>query len=277
MNKLITGLLLIAVLFIAACTTQPAANNNQNTENKGNAQNTKPTNEGSAEIIVGNQEIFADVIDISKVVFDKSGFVVIHTVENGKPGAIVGNSEVFTPGTHTNVGVKLPRESWEYHKQLIAMIHYDDGDNTYEYPSSDLPALKEGQVVMVLFSVLNAKDESESEAENDGKLGTAVAGTGITPSVQTEDVKEITMQVSDWEFNPSTIRVKKGQTVKLHISTAEGNHGIAIPDFGISAQLPVGTEKTIEFVADKKGTYSFFCNVFCGSGHKDMKGTLIVE
>ena len=33
----------------------------------------------------------------------------------------------------------------------------------------------------------------------------------------------------------------------------------------------------IEFIADKKGTFTFSCSVPCGSGHLNMKGTLIVE
>jgi cytochrome c oxidase subunit 2 len=54
-------------------------------------------------------------------------------------------------------------------------------------------------------------------------------------------------------------------------------HGFALNQFGISEDLQPGETVTIEFIADESGTYTFFCNVFCGSGHSGMKGTLVVK
>lgn len=39
----------------------------------------------------------------------------------------------------------------------------------------------------------------------------------------------------------------------------------------------MGEENAVEFVADKSGTFPFYCNVFCGGGHKEMQGKLIVK
>ena len=96
-------------------------------------------------------------------------------------------------------------------------------------------------------------------------------------SQPTGQVREITMTAQNWEFIPSVIRVNEGDIVKLTISTIEGSHGLAIPDFGVNQQLNQGETVTVQFTADKKGTFTFFCNVPCGSGHRDMKGQLIVE
>ena len=54
-------------------------------------------------------------------------------------------------------------------------------------------------------------------------------------------------------------------------------HGFAIPEFGINENLAPGKSVDIEFTADMAGSYSFFCSVYCGSGHTSMRGTLIVE
>jgi len=32
-----------------------------------------------------------------------------------------------------------------------------------------------------------------------------------------------------------------------------------------------------EFVADKVGEFNFFCNVYCGEGHSEMGGKLVVR
>lgn len=91
------------------------------------------------------------------------------------------------------------------------------------------------------------------------------------------ETKEFSMIARQWEFDPPVITVNEGDTVRLIIRSVDVTHGIAIPQFGINRQLMAGQTTTIQFVADKAGTYTFFCSVFCGAGHSEMKGTLIVQ
>lgn len=89
--------------------------------------------------------------------------------------------------------------------------------------------------------------------------------------------KEIAIQAKNWEFTPSVITVKQGDSVSLKITSIDVDHGFALPDFGVTANLKPGKTETVVFTADKKGEFTFFCNVFCGAGHKEMKGKLIVQ
>ena len=98
-----------------------------------------------------------------------------------------------------------------------------------------------------------------------------------SPSAAQGSVKEFTMIAKKWAFEPSEIRVSKGDIVKLKIKSVDVEHGFKLPDFGVDANLQPGQEVTVEFTADKAGTFTFSCNVFCGSGHSEMEGTLIVE
>ena len=84
------------------------------------------------------------------------------------------------------------------------------------------------------------------------------------------------MIAKQWEFEPSSITVNKWDTVKLLIESVDISHGIGLPAFGINERLEPGETTEIEFVADKEGTHSFFCNVQCGSGHGSMSGEIIV-
>ena len=92
----------------------------------------------------------------------------------------------------------------------------------------------------------------------------------------TEAVMEISMVAKRFSFEPSTITVKKGTKVKITVSAADVPHGIAIPGYGINAPINPGTPTVVEFVADRAGTFEFYCSVYCGSGHGTMKGSLIV-
>lgn len=97
------------------------------------------------------------------------------------------------------------------------------------------------------------------------------------PAAPSLGVVEIDMTAKKWEFTPSTITVKEGSEVKLNIRSVDVTHGFRIAEFGVSETLSPGKTVTVEFTADKKGTFSFFCTVFCGSGHSGMRGQLVVE
>ena len=90
-------------------------------------------------------------------------------------------------------------------------------------------------------------------------------------------VKEFKIKAFSFGFEPGTITVNKGDTVKLIVESTDVEHGIVIPQFNVNVKAKVGEIATAEFVADKTGAFPFNCNVFCGSGHSDMKGILIVK
>jgi len=109
-----------------------------------------------------------------------------------------------------------------------------------------------------------------------------VYGCGISgAAVSIIETKEFDIVSKSWEFSPDTITVNKGDKVILNIENLDDGsgtgHGITIPNFGVSKSFRKGESVTIEFVANKKGTFPFFCSVYCGSGHGDMKGRLIVK
>ena len=88
---------------------------------------------------------------------------------------------------------------------------------------------------------------------------------------------QITMTAKKYEFSPNVIRVKKGDHVKLVITSLDREHGIKIEGYQIEQKLPKDEPVTIEFTADKAGTFPFKCSKFCGMGHGKMTGQLIVE
>jgi heme/copper-type cytochrome/quinol oxidase subunit 2 len=49
-------------------------------------------------------------------------------------------------------------------------------------------------------------------------------------------------------------------------------HGFAIDEYDIRAYIPPGEKVTVSFIADKLGTFTYYCNVFCGVGHPHMHG-----
>jgi len=85
-------------------------------------------------------------------------------------------------------------------------------------------------------------------------------------AMSTGAVKEFTVvsKKLQWTFEPESISVEQGDTVKLHVINEDDfDHGVAIDAFGISQRLPALGTIDIEFVATKSGEFPFYCSVSC--------------
>jgi cytochrome c oxidase subunit 2 len=78
-------------------------------------------------------------------------------------------------------------------------------------------------------------------------------------------------------FEPGRIEVTEGERVRLVVTSADGVHGLEIKKFKVSKKIPRGGEPvTIDFVASSAGEFPILCSEYCGDGHQDMKGMLVV-
>jgi cytochrome c oxidase subunit 2 len=87
----------------------------------------------------------------------------------------------------------------------------------------------------------------------------------------------IPMTVKRFEYSPHEIRLKKGVPVVLEITSLDVPHGFNLPDFGVRADVVPGMPAHVRLVPDKTGTFTFRCDVFCGTGHEDLDGTIVVS
>ena len=65
--------------------------------------------------------------------------------------------------------------------------------------------------------------------------------------------------------------------IRLKLTAEDVVHGFSILELGVDETIEPGKETVVEFTADRKGTFRFFCSVECGEGHLAMQGKLIVE
>ena len=117
-------------------------------------------------------------------------------------------------------------------------------------------------VGLTFLSVASAKTVAQAAKD---------AGTGA------QSVHEIQVTLRKYEFSPGSLHVKRGEQVKLVMVAADHDHGFKLVDYNIDRKIPKGTTVVVEFTADKAGTFQFRCSSVCGLGHRNMKGTLVVE
>jgi cytochrome c oxidase subunit II len=131
------------------------------------------------------------------------------------------------------------------------------------HPSSFLTAL--GVVCLVAIPVTPAAPRP------------AFAVSAVEGAAQASEPREIEVVAKRFTWEPAEIQVTVGERVRLVLRTADGLHGIELKKFKISKEIPRGNKPvTVEFTADEAGRFPFLCSEYCGDGHDDMKGMLVV-
>ena len=80
-----------------------------------------------------------------------------------------------------------------------------------------------------------------------------------------------------FKYTPNEIVLKKGQASVLEFTALDFVHGFHLPDLKIRSDLMPGRVTRIELKIDKEGTYEFLCDNFCGDGHEEMVGKIVVK
>ena len=108
-----------------------------------------------------------------------------------------------------------------------------------------------------------------------GGLLLGAATIGLRAAAQPEE-QVIKILARRFTYTPNKLNLKKGVPVLLELTTADVLMGFSAPDFDVRADIIPGQVAKVRLVPDKVGTFTFLCDVFCGSGHETMNGTIIV-
>ena len=88
---------------------------------------------------------------------------------------------------------------------------------------------------------------------------------------------EIRISARKFEFHPNRVTAKLGQPLVLVLTSEDRIHGFKMPELGVRTDIVPGQETRVRLVPDRAGSFAFLCDVFCGDGHEDMDGTLVIE
>jgi len=121
----------------------------------------------------------------------------------------------------------------------------------------------------------------EEPLSGGGTPASATAGDALgTPDVV------IKLMERNWKYVPDMLTVTQGQVVRIDFQPTDNGlgvgHGFAIDGYDRVAFINgalVQRPKSVTFLADKAGTFVFYCASQCSTGglHPAMNGTLVVE
>ena len=78
-----------------------------------------------------------------------------------------------------------------------------------------------------------------------------------------------------WSWYP-ILKLKKGATYTLHLSSADLNHGFHLFPVNVNFQIVPGYDYGLRITPNASGEYKIICNEFCGIGHHLMTGKIVV-
>jgi cytochrome c oxidase subunit 2 len=97
-----------------------------------------------------------------------------------------------------------------------------------------------------------------------------------TPIVEPAPGGDAYLLARMWQWYP-ILKLKEGQTYRLHISSQDLQHGFSLQPVNMNFQVLPGYDHVLTITPTQKGDYSIICNEFCGIGHHLMTGRIIVE
>ena len=99
----------------------------------------------------------------------------------------------------------------------------------------------------------------------------AVAPVAVDPAARV-----IKITAKKFEYSPALIELKLGVPVVLEFTSLDRKHGVKSTDLDIDAEIVPGEVTRVPLTPGKAGKFTFHCSVFCGGGHEDMEGQIVV-
>ncbi len=170
-------------------------------------------------LTVSDQVMRNNEVSIDSVYLDEPGYVVIHRDDNGSPGAVIGHSELIS-GEREDLKVSV---SGDITSTVHPMLHFDDGDEMYEFPGDDGPVTVNEQVVMKSMTI---------------SMGVMIEG---------------------FAFKPSSITVPEGMEV-VWMNEDGTTHTVTSRD-EVFDSGNIANGESYSYTFGEAGTYEYYCTL----------------
>jgi len=88
--------------------------------------------------------------------------------------------------------------------------------------------------------------------------------------------KVVRLSVKRFAYSPNEIVLRKGETVVIEVESQDVVHGFNAPDLGVRTDVVPGKMTRVQLTPQKTGRFGFHCDIFCGTGHEELVGTIVV-
>jgi cytochrome c oxidase subunit 2 len=89
--------------------------------------------------------------------------------------------------------------------------------------------------------------------------------------------KVVAVTAKRFEFLPHEVKLKKGETVTLRVTSEDVEHGFFNRKMKIDSDIPAGQSADVTITPLEAGKFVIICDHFCGAGHGNMHLSVEVE
>jgi plastocyanin len=174
-------------------------------------------------------------------------------------------TEKFVEDLSLPDGSVRPMRQWMASMAAMGDAHEDREDEADEHRDMD-EVMKPGEAAGMASSAETMPAVGREEAEGHGS---AQGGEPI-------DVYLMAMQFS---YEPNVLRLERGVPYRFRMMSMDVNHGASIHTgfAGHIMRRPAQTMSEMVMTFSEPGEFMIYCTVYCGVGHSQMKGKIIVE
>jgi len=106
----------------------------------------------------------------------------------------------------------------------------------------------------------------------------ALAGGYLAAAQAAPKERVIKLTVKRFEYSQKEIVLKRGQPVVIEITSLDVPHGFSVPDFRARSDIVLpGKVTRVKFTPYREGTFTYLCDIFCGTEHERVEGRFIVR
>jgi heme/copper-type cytochrome/quinol oxidase subunit 2 len=106
-----------------------------------------------------------------------------------------------------------------------------------------------------------------------------LAGLGLAVAVLASAAPagpEVAVRISKQGFQPSRITVRRGETTRLVLTSADGEHCFAVDALRVEKRVVPGRPTRLDLVPGEAGVFPFYCCLESGDAGRVERGELTV-
>jgi heme/copper-type cytochrome/quinol oxidase subunit 2 len=108
-----------------------------------------------------------------------------------------------------------------------------------------------------------------------GRWTAALAGLALGPAASAR-AATVELVASSDGFRPKVVNVRKGDVIRLSVTSADGEHCFALDAWRIEKRVRAGQATIVDLAPEKAGTFPFYCCVETGTAAEREHGRLVV-
>ena len=129
-----------------------------------------------------------------------------------------------------------------------------------------------------------------AEAKEPGEAGRVASSTEMTAAVareqdeahgpdENEEPIDVYLMAMRFSYMPRVLRLERSVPYRFRMMSMDVNHGVSIHTgfAGHIMRRPAQTMVEMVMTFPEPGEFMIYCTVYCGVGHSQMKGKIIVE